>query len=43
MATAAELADDFGIDLRSPAFWRPGPHMVRRRIDRFSELSSETS
>ena len=38
MATAAELAADFGIDLRSPAFWRSGLDMVRERIDRFEEL-----
>jgi len=39
MATAAELAHGFGIDLRSPAFWRAGLDMVRERIDRFEELS----
>jgi oligoendopeptidase F len=38
MATAAELAKGFGIDLRSPAFWRAGLDMVRERITRFEEL-----
>ena len=38
MATAAELAHGFGIDLRSPAFWRAGLDMVRERIERFEEL-----
>jgi pepF/M3 family oligoendopeptidase len=38
MATPAELAHGFGIDLRSPAFWRAGLDMVRERIERFEEL-----
>jgi pepF/M3 family oligoendopeptidase len=38
MATAAELADDFAIDLRSPGYWRSGLDMVRERIERFEEL-----
>jgi pepF/M3 family oligoendopeptidase len=38
MATAAELAQDFAIDLRAPAFWRSGLDMVRERIDRFEAL-----
>ncbi|HMK08267.1 MAG TPA: M3 family oligoendopeptidase [Anaerolineales bacterium] len=39
MATAAELAEEFGIDLRSPGFWRSALDMVRERIARFEELS----
>ena len=38
MATPTELAQGFGIDLRSPAFWRAGLDMVRERIDRFEAL-----
>jgi len=38
MGTAAELAQGFGIDLRSTAFWRAGLDMVRERIDRFEAL-----
>ena len=40
MATPAELAQGFGIDLRSPAFWRAGLDMVRERIERFEALST---
>ncbi|MBM2842810.1 MAG: family oligoendopeptidase [Anaerolineales bacterium] len=40
MATAAELAQGFGIDLRSTAFWRAGLDMVRERIERFEALST---
>jgi oligoendopeptidase F len=42
MATAAELADGFGIDLRSAAFWRSGLEMVRERVDRFEQLCRST-
>jgi len=38
MATPAELAQGFGIDLRSPSFWRAGLDMVRERIERFEAL-----
>jgi len=41
MATAAELAEGFGFDLRSPDFWRSGLDMVRERIDRFEALCEE--
>jgi len=38
MAEPAALAADFGIDLRSAAFWRSSLDVVRRKIDRFVEL-----
>jgi oligoendopeptidase F len=40
MATAADLAAGFGLDLRSPAFWNAGLDMVRERIARFETLSN---
>jgi pepF/M3 family oligoendopeptidase len=39
MATAAELAEDFGIDLRAPSFWRASLDIVRERIARFEALA----
>ena len=38
MATAAELAEGFGIDLRAPSFWRASLELVRERIERFEKL-----
>ena len=38
MADPASLASDFGIDIRSTAFWRSSLDVVRRKIDRFVEL-----
>ncbi|MDQ2655300.1 MAG: M3 family oligoendopeptidase [Chloroflexota bacterium] len=37
-ATASELADRFGIDLRAPQFWRAGLDVVRADIDRLEAL-----
>ena len=37
-ATASELAERFGIDLRAPAFWRAGLDVVRADIDRLEAL-----
>jgi oligoendopeptidase F len=41
MATAAELAQGFGIDLHAPGFWRAGLDMIGERIRRFEELCGE--
>jgi len=38
MATAADLARDFGLDLRTPGFWRASLDMIRERIARFEAL-----
>jgi pepF/M3 family oligoendopeptidase len=38
MADAATLAARFGIDIRTPDFWRSSLDIVRRDIDRFEEL-----
>ncbi|MCA9877904.1 MAG: hypothetical protein KC442_08980, partial [Thermomicrobiales bacterium] len=37
-ATARELADRFGIDLRAPEFWRAGLDVARADIDRLEGL-----
>jgi pepF/M3 family oligoendopeptidase len=37
-ASASELADRFGIDLRTPEFWRAGLDVVRADIDRLEAL-----
>ena len=37
-ATASDLADRFGIDLRAPQFWRAGLDVVRADIDRLEAL-----
>ena len=37
-ATASELAERFGIDLRAPAFWRAGLDVVRSDIERLEAL-----
>ena len=38
MGHAAELAAEFGIDLRQPAFWRASLDVLRADIDRFEAL-----
>ena len=38
MGDAAELAAEFGIDLRQPAFWRASLDVLRADIDRFEAL-----
>jgi oligoendopeptidase F len=38
LATASDLAAEFGIDLRSVDFWRSSLDLVRADIDRFGEL-----
>jgi oligoendopeptidase F len=35
MADAAELASRFGIDIRSPEFWRGSLDVIRAEIDRY--------
>lgn len=37
-ATASDLAERFGIDLREPSFWRAGLDVVRADIDRLEVL-----
>jgi pepF/M3 family oligoendopeptidase len=39
LADAAELAARFGIDLRSPAFWRSSLDVIRADVDRFEALT----
>ncbi len=39
MGEAADLAADFGIDLRQPAFWEASLDVLRADIDRFVALS----
>jgi len=41
MHDAAELADRFGIDIRSPDFWRSSLDVVRTDIDRFEALIAQ--
>jgi oligoendopeptidase F len=43
MATAADLAAGFGLDLRDPAFWRSSLDLIRERIARFEALTSKPS
>jgi oligoendopeptidase F len=38
LASAAELGEEFGIDLRSPEFWRSSLDLIRADIERFEEL-----
>jgi pepF/M3 family oligoendopeptidase len=38
LASAAELAAGFDIDLRSPGFWRASLDVIRADIDRFEEM-----
>ncbi len=40
MATADELAGDFGIDLRSGDFWRSSLDFIRERITLFEDLAA---
>lgn len=41
LASAADLAGAFGIDLRSPEFWRLSLDLLRADIDRFAGLVGE--
>ncbi|MDQ2682733.1 MAG: M3 family metallopeptidase, partial [Chloroflexota bacterium] len=41
MATAAELAADFGIDIRDTAFWNGSVSVIRADVDAFVELASQ--
>jgi oligoendopeptidase F len=38
MQDAADLAADFGIDIRTPEFWRSSLDLIRADIDRFEVL-----
>ncbi|MDX1614701.1 MAG: M3 family oligoendopeptidase [Candidatus Promineifilaceae bacterium] len=38
MGRAAELAERFEIDLRSPAFWMGGVEYIREKVDRYEAL-----
>ncbi len=40
LADAANLANRFEIDIRTPAFWRSSLDVIRADIDRFEELAS---
>src|SRR5262249_761291 len=41
MADASNLAGRFGIDLRTPDFWRSSLDVIRGQIDRFVSLATE--
>ena len=41
MGNAAELAGRFGIDIRTPDFWRSSLHVIRADIDRFEALIAQ--
>jgi oligoendopeptidase F len=41
LADAATLADRFGIDVRTPAFWRSSFDIIRAQIDRFVSLTED--
>ena len=41
-ATASELAERFGIELRAPEFWRGGLDVIRADIDRLEALLAES-
>jgi len=43
MADAAELAREFGFDIRTPAFWRGSFDVIRADIDQFEQLSTTRS
>jgi pepF/M3 family oligoendopeptidase len=43
MADAADLAREFGFDIRTPAFWRGSFDVIRADIDQFESLSREFS
>jgi oligoendopeptidase F len=38
LASAADLAAEFGIDLHEPGFWRASLDLIRADIDRLEEL-----
>jgi oligoendopeptidase F len=38
-ASAADLAGDFGIDIRTRAFWDESIKVIRGRIDRYCALT----
>lgn len=40
LGDAAELAAEFGIDLRTPSFWRASLQVIRADIDRFEQLAA---
>ena len=40
MADAATLANRFGIDIRTPDFWRSSLDIIRRDVDQFESLTS---
>lgn len=42
LASPAELVAPFGIDIRSPAFWRSSLDVIRADIDRFESLVSRS-
>ena len=42
-ADAAELAARFGIDIRTPEFWRASLDVIRADVDRFEELIADGS
>jgi oligoendopeptidase F len=42
-ADASELAELFGIDLRSEAFWRSSLDVVRNDIRRYVELANQVN
>jgi oligoendopeptidase F len=41
LADAAPLAARFGIDIRTPAFWRASLDVLRQRIDEFAALATK--
>jgi oligoendopeptidase F len=43
MADAAELAREFGFDIRTPAFWRGSFEVIRADIDQFEQLCATLS
>lgn len=43
MGNAADLAARFGIEIRTPDFWRSSLSVVKRQIDRFETLINGTS
>jgi oligoendopeptidase F len=43
LATAADLASRFGIDLRRPDFWDGGYEIVRERVERFEGLVEQVA
>jgi oligoendopeptidase F len=43
LADAATLAARFGIDIRTPDFWRASLALIRQDVDRFEALTAEAS